>query len=111
MPAVMIAALGAGLGGLASAIATLFFHKRAERSLVEEIRKQEALRQQLEVIKASFDNAYPDPVELTRAQQLLTTAASQLNERQNKDIISTLEQGSDRSKANYIAKLLDEVAS
>ena len=111
MTFVLLTATAVVCVGLGVAIGGLLGHVRAERILVKSIKTQSELRRQLEEIRVYFDSSNPDPANVAVARRLLATAAGELSDRQRKDILSTLEQGSDRSKANYIAKLLDEVAS
>jgi len=78
---------------------------------VKLIKEQDELIGQLEAIKASLEAVSPNPEGISKARQIVTTAAQNLSERQKRDILGTLDQGSDKSKANYIVKLVDEVSS
>lgn len=103
-------AIGAGIGGLISAVVSLVTHSRAERSLVEAIKKEDLLVTELRGMRAELESDIPDPKDVTRARQIVTSIARRLDERQRKNILGTLDQGSDKSKANYIVKLVEEVA-
>jgi hypothetical protein len=108
--AIAFAALGAGVGGLVSAIAGLWASRRAEHSLVEAIRGREELKQRLETIRGDLQTRAPDPSDVVKASDIIVGAAGVLSKRQKRSIVGPLRHGSDRSRANYVSKLLDEVS-
>jgi hypothetical protein len=111
MDTLLFVAIGAAIGGLISAVISLVGHSRAERSLVEVLKQNETEDRilQLRNMRAGLESDPPDPEEVTRARQLLVGFADMLNKKQRNDIVETLDKGSDKSKANYIVKLVDEV--
>jgi hypothetical protein len=110
MDVVLAIALGAGLGALTTSIISLFVNAQAERSIVRELKKHQDLLSALLRFRVSLESESPDSDEVAQARQILVHAADVLNQREKKEIVGTLDRGSDKSKANYIVKLLDEVA-
>ena len=109
MDAIALAAIAAGASGLLSAVARLITHSLAERSLVASMKSRQNELRELESLRASLEAGTPDPELITRARQILQYLAGSLTEKQERDILQTLDQGSDKSKANYIVKVLDQV--
>jgi len=70
--------------------------------------RRDALRE-LVGAKSKLTGESPDPVMLGRAIELFTEAAQSLRENQRNDIISTLNRGSEKSTANYIVKLINQI--
>ena len=109
MDAVVLAAIAAGLGGFVSSIYAVILHSQAERSLVRSLRNKQELARRLGALRVELESGSPDPEDVTRARQIVADATDVLSERYKKTILGTLDQGSDKSKANYLVKLLREV--
>lgn len=101
-----IAALVASSSGLISAVSTFLLRVRAQRALVKELNKRHEVVSALLLLQTELATESPDPEAIAHARQLILEAASGLGERERKDIVSTLDAGSDRSKANYITKFI-----
>jgi hypothetical protein len=101
-------------GGLISSIARIFAHSRAEKKLTQAIGTDSEVVKKLEGVKLSLESDSPSIESVTRARQIIadrTDITLTLSDKEKKDILRTLGQGSDRSKANYIIKLIDEAQS
>jgi DNA-directed RNA polymerase specialized sigma24 family protein len=104
------AALLASGSGLVSAVRTSLLHIKAQRALVRALRQQNELVSRLKEFQVELEAEVPDPEAITAARRLILDASNTLNERERKDIMTTLEKGSDRSRANYIAKFIAETS-
>jgi len=113
MDPVVLAAVTLGLSGsgLASVIGNAARHIIAERNLVRIINRdvEDGTLRELESLRSNLTSEPPDPIALGRAVEFLTEIAQNLREGQKKDIINTLERGSERSTANYVVKLIDQI--
>lgn len=92
-------------------IATFLRNYRAERALIKRMKdeNQEGLLHALEVTRRQLESRPPDPEAVAMATTLIGLVAEGLSEgRKKKDVLGLLSHGSERSKANYIAKLIDE---
>jgi hypothetical protein len=105
---VAISGLG-GLIGLISVILATVQHELAERALVRTMRNQKETLQRLEALRRGLEVNSPDAEKVTEASRIVGAAAEVLSNRYRSDILATLNQGSGRSKASYIAKLVDEI--
>lgn len=105
------AILGAVAAGLAVLVTVLLQarHVRAEHALLERMKQD---KENQDVTYATLQELYElginDPAKVEQARQILLSYADQLSKGERADIWQTLAQGSDRSKANYIAKLIGE---
>ena len=70
--------------------------------------EKEVLRE-LENTRNELIGETPDPVTLGQAAALLIKVAQNLREDQRQDIISTFNRGSEKSRANYVVKLIDQI--
>ena len=113
MDPVIIGIIAVGLSGtgLVSVIVNAATHIFAQRKLVREMnRESEAqILRELESARSGLVGESPDPVTLGRAVALLTEVAQNLPENQRQDIIGTLNHGSEKSRANYCVKLIDQI--
>lgn len=102
-------------GGLASAVVEFVRHLRAEQALVKAVKRYQAkddtTRQLLVWARTQLASEPPDPTTIAAIAALLTEVSSRLSESDRKDILGTLTQGSDKSKANYLVKIINEVGS
>jgi len=109
----IIASLIVGLSSasVVTAITTFLRNYRAERALINQMKKdenQEQILGALEITRRSLESRTPDPEAVAMATALLGIAAEGLSESKKKDILGLLAHGSEKSKANYIAKIIDE---
>src|SRR5215467_9542303 len=109
MSAVLFAALGAS-GAIAGLFNTIFKnirHSLAEKRLQREIKSHKDEVRKLEGM-TGLTEAHPNPVQLAEASEIITSIANKLDDSDRSDILTTLAQGSDKSKANYIVKLVKD---
>jgi hypothetical protein len=71
----------------------------------------DATRQLLEWARTQLAAESPDPATIAAIAALLTDVSTKLPKNDRKDILGTLAQGSDKSKANYLVKIISEVGS
>lgn len=93
--------------GFFSVLTKLFRLRRAERELVHSIEKQDEIIDALERTRRSLDDERPDPEMVAMAQNLVGIASNNLSDRTKRVLQAFLVQGSDKSQANYLAKLID----
>jgi hypothetical protein len=105
----VIAATGA-LTGLAGVIISSIKHTLAERALKREMGRHTEEVSALEKINTSLEND-PDPHQLENARQIVSSLAQHLSDQERDDILRTLDRGSKKSRANYIAKLVEDQAA
>ena len=101
----------ASTSGLVSAAYAAWLHRQAERQLIEEIRKEQQRIEELQALQAELESEDLDPEKLAKGREIILHAADSLSMQRRRDIASTLNQGSDRSRANYIVKLITEASS
>jgi hypothetical protein len=109
MTAVLFSALGA-LGAVAGLFSTIFKnyqHSRAEKRLQRAIKSHTDEARKLEGL-TGLTEARPNPVQLAEASEIITSIANKLDDSDRSDILTTLARGSDKSKANYIVKLVKD---
>jgi len=109
----VIASLTVALSGasVVAVITTFLRNYRAERALVNQMKKeenQERLLRALEITRRSLESRPPDPEAVAMAVALIGIAAEGLSENRKREALGLLAHGSEKSKANYIAKLIDE---
>jgi hypothetical protein len=104
----VIAGVLAGLG-FTSVVSSLQLQRRAERKLVESIEKQADIVKALEIARHALATGKPEPDAIANARNLVDIAAQDLSASEKKDIFRILGRGSERSQANYLAKLIDEI--
>jgi hypothetical protein len=104
------ATLVAGAVALVNTILDSWLDEISERSLVRALKDNSELAIQLESLRDAFESKEPDPEKVAEARQIISEATTALGKRQRRKILGTLDRGSDRSKANYISKLIFEVA-
>jgi hypothetical protein len=100
-------ALALAAAGLLSVIARLVRLHGAERSLLTTIENQSDILDALERTRPSLESARPDPEAVALARALIEIASSNLSGRAQRDIQTMLSQGSDKSQANLLGKLID----
>jgi hypothetical protein len=113
MPALLIAigALAGSAGGLVSVILKALRHTVAERKMKQVLQEDDTDNAaKLESLTKNLQND-PDPTSLYEAQRILTSLTGTLSNSDKSDILSVLDRGSDRSKANYIAKLVEDAGT
>ena len=109
MSAVLFGALGA-IGAFIGLLSTIFKnirHSLAEKRLQREIKSHKDEVRKLEGM-TGLTEARPNPVQLAEASEIITSIANKLDNSDRSDILTTLAQGSDKSKANYIVKLVKD---
>jgi hypothetical protein len=110
MVAVILAGIGASgaVVGLMGTILAAFKQSSAEHALRITMQRHQLEIMRLEMTKHSLALSNPDPKELTVARSIIAKLADQLNDSERSDILRTLDRGSDKSKANYILKLVGD---
>jgi flagellar biosynthesis/type III secretory pathway M-ring protein FliF/YscJ len=95
---------------VAAVIASFLRNSRAERALINRMRDedQEQILKALETSRRGLKSRSPDPEAVALASALISLAAQGLSENRKKEVLGLLSHGSEKSKANYIVKLIDE---
>jgi uncharacterized membrane protein YccC len=95
--------------GFASVVFRSWQQRRAERKLVKSIEAEESIVEALELMGRAWERNRPGPEDIANARNLIDIAAQGLSENEKRNILRLLVQGSEKSQANYLAKLIDEV--
>ncbi len=101
------AAVVLSAAGLVSVLARLFRLRLAERELVDTLEKQEKIATALEKTRGSLEGRRPEPEAVANARALVDIASKDLSNRTKRDIQRFVAQGSEKSQANYLTKLID----
>jgi hypothetical protein len=106
---IAIGALAGSAGGLVSVILKALRHTTAERKMKQVLKEDDTDNAaRLEALTKHLGDD-PDPASLSEAQKILSSLAGTLSDSEKSDILGVLDRGSDRSKANYITKLVGDV--
>jgi hypothetical protein len=113
---ILVASLATALSsvGLLSVISDAYRRFRAERQLANQLRAlmdmdRDLTLSRLENVREKLSEDFPDPETVAFAITLLTSAADKLPKGQRREILGALNRGSEKSRANYAARLIDEV--
>jgi hypothetical protein len=102
----IVGAVGA-LTGLFGVIVSSIRHSRAGRRLQDLLKGNSIQRDKLESIAKDLERD-PDPSKVEEARQIVVSLTQSLDASDRSDIRTTLDRGSNQSRANYITKLVDD---